>query len=257
MAWVTDDDPECCAIRTYVDTIGFRVQRLRGGYVSRTYVVTASTQSWLGVYAAIPSSTDGGPPSNPVVLSVVPGGPAAGILQPGDQLISVAGASVPSTSDLGPPVIDEVAKALPGAKIVLTIERGGSQQVVNITLSSTASPAFITSSAPVPGDIGLQLATLTPQLSSQYGLPAISGALIVGVESGSAAQTAGLAEGEVITSFGSTQINSLQDLQDAMYLTPPGTTVQVSYVDGSEAAHTTQVTVGAYPTYEGPLITSI
>ena len=90
VGWLTDADPECCAVRTYVETVGFRVQRLRGGYVSRTYVVTASTQSWLGVYATAPINITG-TPSNPVVLSVVAGGPAAGILQPGDQLLSVAG----------------------------------------------------------------------------------------------------------------------------------------------------------------------
>lgn len=152
-AWITDDDPECCAIRTYVDTIGFRVQRFSGGYVSRTYVVTSSTQSWLGVYAALPPTVGSEPPPDPVVLSVVQGGPAAGILQPGDQLISVAGGSVPSTSSLGPPVIDEVARSLPGTRIALTIERNGAQQVVNITLSSTASDAFTSSSAPSAGNM--------------------------------------------------------------------------------------------------------
>jgi hypothetical protein len=103
MAWLTDDDPQCCAIRTYVETVGLRNQTEPGGYHTRTYVVTSSTQSWLGVYAAMPPSTSSGSQPDPIVVSVVPDGPGVGILQPGDQLLSVAGASVPSSSDLGPP----------------------------------------------------------------------------------------------------------------------------------------------------------
>ena len=72
-------------------------------------------------------------------MTVLPGSPAAGILDVGDQLVGVAGVSAPSSADNGPPVMDEVAKFLPGAKIALNIIRGTTPMVVNITLASTAA----------------------------------------------------------------------------------------------------------------------
>ena len=54
VGWLTTADPQCCAVRTYVNTIALRKQSFNGGYQQTNYVVTASTQSWLGVYALLP-----------------------------------------------------------------------------------------------------------------------------------------------------------------------------------------------------------
>ena len=106
--------------------------------------------------------------------------------------------------------------------------------------------------------MGVESATLTPALEQEYGLSSVNGTLLVGIEPNSPASDAGFAVGDVITSFGSTQINSEQDLTLALDLTPPGTTVQVAYVDSSGSTHTTAVTVSSYPTdTPAPLITSI
>ncbi len=251
--WLTADDPQCCAIRGFVNTVGFRTQTLSGGYKSSTYVITSSTQSWLGAYVALPPNTSGGSTvPNPVVITVVPGSPAAGVLQPGDQLISVAGVTVPTSSDLGPPVIDQIAKGLPGTTIALTILRGGSERVLNITLASTASPAYSAASAPEPGYLGVQVATE----GAQNGSPA--GALVESVESNSPAETAGLVAGDILTSIGSTPVTTDQGLAEALYEISPGTGVQVAYVDETGAAHAVTVTIGAYPTDNpGPTVTSV
>ena len=123
IGWLTAVDPQCCPVRTYVNTVALRKQSYPGGFRTSSYVVTSSTQSWLGVFALRPEQTNGTWP-NPVVMTVVPGGPAAGILQVGDQLVGVAGVSANPNSQInGSPVIDEVAKSLPGAKIALNIMR--------------------------------------------------------------------------------------------------------------------------------------
>ena len=240
--WLTTDDPQCCAVRDYVDTIGLRTQTFSNGPPSTSYVVIASTKSWLGAYVAVPPNPDGeAPPPNPIVLGVTQGGPAVGDLQPGDQLVGVSGASAPSSSTLGPPVIDEIAESLPGVTIPLEILRRGSQQVINIKLSSTASPAFSSSEAPEAGYLGVSVQSGSAPNGTQ------SGAVIEQVESQSPAESVGLVEGDVITSVGSTSVTSQQDLEYALYLLPPGTTVQIEYFDSSGSAQSVNVTVESYP----------
>jgi hypothetical protein len=51
----------------------------------------------------------------------------------------------------------------------------------------------------------------------------------------------------VITSFGSAPIATAQDLQDASELTPPGTTVKVTYAEGANTGETASVTMAAFP----------
>ena len=242
--WLTSIDPECCAIRSYVTTVGLRTQT-QSGYTSSSYVVTASTQSWLGAYAVVPVNTQQTtPPPNPIVVSVVSGTPAAGALQLGDELLGVSGVTAPSSSDLGPAVIDEVAKGLPGASIPLEILRKGSQMVVNITLTSRADAAYANATTPTVGYLGVQISTQAAQGITPAGV------LVQGVNSGSGAESAGLVASDVITSIGSTQVTSVAAFADALYLTPPGNTVQIAYIGTDGVAATTTATTGSYPSTE-------
>jgi putative serine protease PepD len=79
------------------------------------------------------------------------------------------------------------------------------------------------------------------------------------VESDSPADTAGLAQGDVITSFGSTAVANVQELTNAAYLTPPGTSVQVTYyADGAATAQTATITMGSFPADDpGPQVVSM
>jgi hypothetical protein len=258
IGWLTDADPQCCAVRTYVNTVALRKQSYRGGYRTTSYVVVKSTQSWLGVYALLGQYTNGTWP-NPVVMAVVPGGPAAGVLQVGDQLVNVAGVSAPSSAGNGPAVLDEVAKESPGTTIALAIVRDGTQRVVNVTLGSTASAEYTKDSiAPSPGYLGVDMTSMTPALQSQYGFVPSVGAIVLSVANNSPAATAGFVQGDVITAFGSMPITSAASLQNATELTPTGTTVQVGYTDTSGTPQTASVTLGLYPSDSpGPQVTAI
>ncbi len=258
VGWLTSADPQCCAVRTYVNTVALRKQSFKGGYSQTNYVVTASTQSWLGVYALLPDQTNGTWP-NPVVMSVLPGSPAAGTLQVGDQLVGVAGMSAPSSASNGSPFMDEVAKSLPGAKVALNIVRGTTPMVVNVTLASTAEAAYTKDQgAPSPGYLGLDVTSMTPALQSQYGFVPSAGAVVLSVTDDSPASNAGLAQGDVITSFNSTPIASSQALQSAAELTPAFSTAQIGYTDTSGAAQSTSITMGDFPQdTPGPEVTEI
>lgn len=242
--WLTSIDPECCAVRSYVTTVGLRTQT-QSGYTSTNYVVTASTQSWLGVYAVVPVNTQqSSPPPNPVVVSVVPGTPAAGVLQPGDVLLGVSGVSAPTSSDLGPGLIDEVALGLPGATIPLEILRGGNQMTVNIALASRAGTAYANATTPSVSYLGVQVATQPTQGTTP------AGALVQGIESGSPAESAGLVAGDIITSIGSRPVSSVDALSTALFLTPAYTSVQIAFIGTDGVASTTTATTGSYPSTE-------
>ena len=219
---LTTADPQCCAVRTYVNTSPCASRGSRGGYQQTKY---ASTQSWLGVYALLPDQVNGTYP-NPLVMTVLPGSPAAGVLQVGDRLVGVAGVSAPSSAENGPPIMDEVAKSLPGAKIALNIIRGTTPWVVNITHASAADSAYTKDQgAPSPGYLGVDVTSMTPALQSQFGFVPSAGAVVLGVAENSPAANAGLTLGDVITSFASTPVNSSAALQSAAELTSSFTSV--------------------------------
>jgi S1-C subfamily serine protease len=74
-----------------------------------------------------------------------------------------------------------------------------------------------------------------------------SGAEIMGVVAGGPAATAGLAEGDVITSIAGRAVTSASDIQSAVLAQKPGAKVAVGYTDPTGAAATATVTLGSGP----------
>jgi S1-C subfamily serine protease len=77
--------------------------------------------------------------------------------------------------------------------------------------------------------------------------PVSSGALIQGVESGSPADNAGLAAGDVIVSFGGQTVDSAKSLSSAISSHHVGETVNVGWVDQSGQHHTASVQLTSGP----------
>ena len=254
--WLTTDDPECCAVRSFSERVALTKTKGSGSGTSSNYQVVSTTKSWLGVDVAIPGDSTN-LMENPVVLSVDPKGPAKGLLQPGDRLVSVAGVKRPPSSDLGPPVIDEVASQLPGRRVALTIQRGTATQVVNITLAMGPTEVTATRAFPSPGYAGVQVTTVSTALRQQFGLTS-GGAFVKTVAADAPAHEAGIDTGDVITSVGVRQIINPTDFEVAMMETPPGTTVKVALVNASGVPETVTMTVGSYPeTAFAPQVTSM
>ncbi|HET9731299.1 MAG TPA: trypsin-like peptidase domain-containing protein [Acidimicrobiales bacterium] len=84
-------------------------------------------------------------------------------------------------------------------------------------------------------------------LGGGYTPPVSSGALVQGVQSGSPAESAGLAAGDVITGVNGTTVANANDLSGALANDRPGTKVSVRYVDPSGSTHTVSVTLEAGP----------
>jgi Do/DeqQ family serine protease len=85
------------------------------------------------------------------------------------------------------------------------------------------------------GLLGVNIATVTPEIAEGYGLEATSGALITLVADGSAAENAGLVIGDVIVSVDDQIVEDAGSLRNAIGLLRPGDTVEVGLIrDGRE-----------------------
>jgi len=92
------------------------------------------------------------------------------------------------------------------------------------------------------GFLGVQVQNLDSASAAQLGLNVSSGALVVAVNSGSPAQSAGITRASVITSVGGTAVTSTDTLGTAIKSHQPGEKVSVTWVDQG-GTHTATVTL--------------
>jgi serine protease Do len=92
--------------------------------------------------------------------------------------------------------------------------------------------------------LGLSPGRITPEIRAQLGVPATEGALVLAVEPGGPAATAGLRAGDVITRFADRDIGTVEDLLGALRDTEPGQQVPLTVARGAEET-TPTVTVGS------------
>jgi S1-C subfamily serine protease len=97
------------------------------------------------------------------------------------------------------------------------------------------------------GYLGISVTDLTAGVAAQLGLSITSGAVVVGVTSGSPADQAGLAQYAVITDVAGNPINSTTDLGNVLHSYKPGDQVQVTWTDQAAASHTATITLTTGP----------
>jgi S1-C subfamily serine protease len=97
------------------------------------------------------------------------------------------------------------------------------------------------------GYLGISATDLTPAIAAQLGLNLTSGALVVGVATGSPAELAGMTQGSVITDVAGTPISTVAELGDALHSHKPGDQVQVTWTDMASSSHTATITLTTGP----------
>ena len=189
--------------------------------------------SWLGVTLREVSGADVKTQKLPgdygaVVVSVEENSPAANAgLKSGDVLVEFAGREIWSASELERWVGDTPA----GRVVQVKYFRDGALKFANVTIESHSHeiriPPFNIPPVKIPDlshfqfflarvRLGIAGQTLTPQLAHYFGVNQGKGVLVTEVRAGSPAEKAGLKAGDCIVRFGTTNINSIADLQTAV-----------------------------------------
>lgn len=95
--------------------------------------------------------------------------------------------------------------------------------------------------------LGIGLTDLSPQAAEQFDLPVDSGAIVTNVESGSAADSAGIRTEDIITSINDTQIEDSGDLLASLRDYQPGDTIQITVVHRNGNEETLNATLDERP----------
>ena len=150
----------------------------------------------------------------------------------------------------GGPLVDSSGKVI-GMNTAVASSADGTSQAQNIGFAipsnkiETLLPALRDKSISGKSQtgtafLGVSLETLTSQIRSAYNFVPTQGAVVLQVESGSPADTAGLEEGDVITSFDGKTVTSADQLATSIQNDKPGQTVRIGLYRGQ-----TQMTVRA------------
>ena len=152
-----------------------------------------------------------------LVASVEPNSPASSAgIQPGDVITKVGGTDIADPRSLA----INVAGLPPGAPAQITLLRNGKTETIHATLASLPTDGT-NPTAPAQSNtsdtIGVELSPLTGDMRQQLGLSnSQTGVVITNVVQGSAAEQAGLQQGDVIISVGSTPVNSVDQAAKAI-----------------------------------------
>jgi serine protease Do len=192
---------------------------VRQGRVQRAYlgVDIGDIGSQAAAYG-LPAGTKG-----VLIESVSPGGPAAAAgLQPGDIVTAINGQPATTSEEM-----QRTIGALPvHSTATLTVLRAGQTRTITAELrelpetdadgAATASD-HASDSAAQPTRLGVQLVALSPDLASQLDLHGnVTGVVVTQVAPGSAAQVAGIQEGDVIERVGLTPVTAPADVKNAV-----------------------------------------
>jgi serine protease Do len=155
-------------------------------------------------------------PKGALVAEVNEGSPAekAGI-QRGDIIVEFNGHPIHEMNEL-PRMVADTA---PGTKTSLKVLREGKEKTFNLTISELTEEKQAAQVKEEGGSeetpLGLLVKNIDPNLARRYRLRDTKGALVVGVEQGSAAADSGIRPGDILLEIDGHVINSAKDFQTA------------------------------------------
>lgn len=173
---------------------------------------------WLGIF--LRDAVDGGIE----VVALVPRGPAEqGGLLPGDVLVAVDGRPLAQRDDLGP----ALGQRRSGEAVVFTLLRRGRVTEREIKLGARPEAPVVVMPRDQPPqldarpgegsrDVGLECASITPELRRHYGAPEAAGVLVTRVVPGRPASEAGVRVGDVLVRLNGTAVTRAERLAPAV-----------------------------------------
>ena len=184
------------------------------GHVTRGYLGVESQAVTPAMAAALHVPKSDSRNSGALVAGVEPASPAAEAgIQPGDVIVAVNAEAVKQPRDLAL----AIASVKPGTLATLSVLRDGAAKDVSVKLATLKNEAPDREEATSKGGIGLALTQLTPELRGQLGISGkTKGAVVAGVRQGSAAEQAGLREGDVLVGVGNKPVTSADEAAHAI-----------------------------------------
>jgi serine protease Do len=178
------------------------------------------SRGWLGVHIQqvtpeIAESLGLDVTRGALVSKIEPKSPAAqSDLKQGDVILSVDGTSIEKMRQL-----PKVVAAKPaGKKAAFGIWRNGKKKSFDVVIGTLSKPMKVAATTPQKklkqDAFGMTLATLTPQLRSQYQIPKhVAGVLVVRIKANSAAAKMGLVKGDIIRRVGPKDVAEPTDVK--------------------------------------------
>ena len=157
-----------------------------------------------------------------------------------------------SPGDSGGPIVNSAAQVI-GMITAGDVQGFRSQtSTVNYAIPSDTAISFVnrirtgeTSAEIIYGQVGfmgVSVRDLTAAIASQLGLSVSTGALVVDVQSGSPADSAGITSNSVITKVGDAKITTSDSLGTAIKAHKPGDSASVTWID-QRGTHTSTLTL--------------
>jgi serine protease Do len=135
-----------------------------------------------------------------------------------------------------------------GINTAIFSESGGYQGVgfaVPANLARSVMERLIKYGKVTRGYLGVDIQSLSPELTEEFKLPDQSGALVTDVETGTPAEKAGLQDGDVIRQVDGKKISDSQQLRLMISQTAPGTKVNVTILRGENGKKPVEKTISA------------
>ena len=160
-------------------------------------------------------------PHGALVADVMRGSPAerAGI-KTGDIITGFNSKEVKDSNEL--PSL--VARVAPGTTASIKVLRDGKEITLPITVGEMQDNE-VAAKAGEQGDLGLAVQPVTPEITQNLGLDRAQGLVITEVKPGSAADDAGLRQGDLITEVNRQPVNNLSDYNREMARSKKGQSV--------------------------------
>jgi serine protease Do len=159
-----------------------------------------------------------------VVSEVTKDSPAdKGGLKQGDIILEFEGTKVDDTVGLR----NAVVETDPGTKVEIRILRNSKGKRIYLELGElpTEPIAATETKQRTVSKIGMTVQTLTPQLAARLGYDDEGGVVVVEVKAGSHAQSAGIAQGDLIKEVNRESVTDTAEYEDALAKSEPGEAV--------------------------------
>jgi serine protease DegQ len=173
-----------------------------------------------GLHRQIPGSASTGAPLVDLIqtdAAISPGNSGGAVLDAQGEVVGMSVAYIPPAAGAV-----SLGFAIPAATVVDVADQ--------LLATGTARHAYI----------GIQPATLTPEIARLLGINRTSGVVVMQVETPSPAAEAGIQPGDIITSLSGRETATAEELIAALRSTKPGDRVQLTVLRG---AKTQQITV--------------